>query len=286
MMEQEDAHQSSRPKPIRVLVAGAAGRMGQEVVKAVSATDGMELVALVDTGLAAAERGYEESIEKAIAIVKPDKIDVMVDFTHPDAVMDNVTTALNAGVHCVVGTTGLSVGDLSTISAMCKHNGVNCFVAPNFAIGAVLMMQFAKQAARFMEHAEIIELHHDKKLDAPSGTALRTAELINENRWYGLYSTPCVGATIIFGEEGDPAGRTRSTSFPSRGLIVNRTPIHSVRMPGLVAHQEVIFGGQGQTLTIRHDSIDRSSFMPGVILAIRKIQELNGVVVGLENLLD
>jgi 4-hydroxy-tetrahydrodipicolinate reductase len=214
---------------IRVAVAGAAGRMGQTVCDAVERAEDMELVARADPALGS-------SVSDALA-AQPD---VLVDFTTPSTAVENVRQAVRAGVHAVIGTTGFDAAQLREL-----HGEANVFVAPNFAIGAVLMMQFAAQAARHMSKAEIIEMHHDRKLDKPSGTAARTAELMG----------------------GD-------------------VPIHSVRLPGLVAHQEVILGGVGQTLTIRHDSIDRESFMPGVLLAIRSVGSLpERVTVGLECLL-
>ena len=221
---------------IRVAVAGAAGRMGQTVCRAVDAADDMQLTGRADPAL-----------NTPVAEVLPDA-DVLVDFTVPTSAVANAHEAVNAGVHVVIGTTGFDPTELSDLTGA----GANVFVAPNFAIGAVLMMQFAVQAARHMAKAEIIELHHDRKVDAPSGTAARTAALMAE-------ASP-------------------SLATP---------PIHSVRLPGLVAHQEVILGDVGQTLTIRHDSTDRESFMPGVLLAIRRVQSLTeSPVVGLERLLD
>jgi 4-hydroxy-tetrahydrodipicolinate reductase len=213
---------------IRVAVAGAAGRMGATVCDAVTDAEDMEL-----TGRADPELGV--SVEDVLA-----DADVLVDFTRPDTALENIRLAVGAGVHAVVGTTGF---DITGVAAMPGDGKV--LVAPNFAVGAVLMMRFATEASRIMAKAEIIELHHDRKLDAPSGTAARTAELM----------------------EGD-------------------VPIHSVRLPGLVAHQEVILGDVGQTLTIRHDSTDRTSFMPGVLLAVRRVGTLSSSpVVGLEALL-
>jgi 4-hydroxy-tetrahydrodipicolinate reductase len=213
---------------IRVAVAGAAGRMGATVCDAVTGADDMEL-----TGRADPQLGV------AVADVLGDA-DVLVDFTRPDTALQNIRLAVAAGVHAVVGTTGFDVGEIAAMPGEGK-----VLVAPNFAIGAVLMMRFAAEASRIMQRAEIIELHHDGKLDAPSGTAARTAELM----------------------DGD-------------------VPIHSVRLPGLVAHQEVILGDVGQTLTIRHDSTDRTSFMPGVLLAVRRVGALPASpVVGLEALL-
>jgi 4-hydroxy-tetrahydrodipicolinate reductase len=213
---------------IRVAVSGAAGRMGQAVCEAVQAADDdLDLVGRADPSLG---RDLAEVLGDA---------DVVVDFTTPEAAPHNVRQCLAEGVHVVVGTTGWDLGEIEGLT------GANVFVAPNFAIGAVLMMRFAAEASRHMAKAEIIELHHDRKLDAPSGTAARTAALM----------------------EGE-------------------VPIHSVRLPGLVAHHEVIFGDVGQTLTIRHDSLDRSSFMPGVLLAVRKVGSLDhSPVVGLEHLI-
>lgn len=257
---------------IRVLVSGAAGRMGSEVVRAVSAADGMEVVAAVDPGIAGCvidgRIACETDLSDAIAATKPD---VMVDFTRPDAVAQNVATALAAGVDCVVGTTGLSDETLANLASGAAE-GTCLFFAPNFAIGAVLMMQFAERAARFLPHAEVIELHHDRKLDAPSGTATRTARLIAAAR---------TSVPVSPGRETELDGMTGA-----RGALVDDVPVHSVRLPGLVAHQEVLFGGQGQTLSIRHDSIDRTSFMPGVLLAVRSVGGMSGLVVGLERLLE
>jgi 4-hydroxy-tetrahydrodipicolinate reductase len=220
---------------IRVAVSGAAGRMGGTVCAAVDGAADMELVARADPSLGL-------GVQDAIAAHRPD---VLVDFSVPDTALDNIRAAVVAGVHTVVGTTGFDLAALDGLS------GANVFVAPNFAIGAVLMMQFAAQAARHMRSAEIIELHHDRKLDKPSGTAARTAQLMHE-------------------------------AAPDRP----EPPVHSVRLPGLVAHQEVILGDVGQTLTIRHDSIDRESFMPGVLLAVRRVAGLpRSPVVGLEHLL-
>jgi len=260
---------------IRVLVSGAAGRMGSEVVKAVTAAEGMEVVCAVDPGAVGSRvpDGQGEGIscepDLAIAIAETSP-DVVVDFTHPSVVEGNIRTTLAAGVDCVVGTTGLSEESLAALASTAP-DGTCLFVAPNFAVGAVLMMEFAAKAARFMPHVEIIELHHDKKADAPSGTALRTARLIAAAR----SSVPEVPGreTELPGMEG------------ARGAVVEDIHVHSVRLPGLVAHQEVLFGGQGQTLSLRHDSIDRTSFMPGVVLAVSKVGALSGLVVGLEKLM-
>ena len=219
----------------RVAVSGAAGRMGQTVCEAVEGAEDTELTGRADPALGT-----------ALADVLPGA-DVVVDFTTPDTALANATACLEAGVHVVVGTTGF---DLESLRAAAEASEANCFVAPNFAIGAVLLMQVSQTIARHMPECEIVELHHDRKLDAPSGTAKRTAELI------------------------DAAG----------GNV--HQPIHSVRLPGLVAHQEVVFGGEGQTLSVRHDSIDRRSFMPGVLLAVRRVGDLpDRFTVGLEKLL-
>jgi 4-hydroxy-tetrahydrodipicolinate reductase len=220
---------------IRVVASGAAGRMGGAVCEAVEGAEDMELVAKADPSL---------GVELADTL---GDADVVVDFTTPDTALANVRACLAAGVHVVVGTTGF---DLEAAREAAEAAEANCFVAPNFAIGAVLLMEAAQLAARHMPECEIVELHHDRKLDAPSGTAKRTAELI-----------AAAGGNV-------------------------HEPIHSVRLPGLVAHQEVIFGGEGQTLTLRHDSIDRRSFMPGVLLAVRKVAGLpDRFTVGLEKLL-
>jgi len=219
----------------RVAVSGAAGRMGEAVCEAVEGAADTELSGRADPTLGV-----------ALADVLGDA-DVVVDFTTPDTALANATACLEAGVHAVVGTTGF---DLDALRATAEASSANCFVAPNFAIGAVLLMEVAQAIAPHMPECEIVELHHDKKLDAPSGTAKRTAELIS-----------AAGGHV-------------------------HEPIHSVRLPGLVAHQEVIFGGTGQTLSIRHDSIDRRSFMPGVLLAVRKVTGLpDRFTVGLEKLL-
>ena len=220
---------------IRVAVSGAAGRMGQAVCETVEGAGETELTGRADPTLGVA-------LEDVLA-----DADVVVDFTRPDTALANAEACLAAGVHVVVGTTGF---DLDALKAAAEASAANAFVAPNFAIGAVLLMEVAKKIAPHMPECEIIELHHDQKLDAPSGTAKRTAELIS-----------AAGGNV-------------------------HEPIHSVRLPGLVAHQEVVFGGQGQTLSLRHDSIDRHSFMPGVLLAVQKVAGLpNRFTVGLEKLL-
>ena len=265
--------------PIRVAVAGAAGRMGREVVRAVVEAGDMSLLAAIDRTEVGHDAGEIAGMD-AIGVPITSDIDealksscahVLVDFTVPASAMGNIEAAMRVGVSPVVGTTGLTPDDLSQVRAWTKEFGHSALVAPNFAIGAVLMMEFAAQAAKYMPDCEIIELHHEKKLDSPSGTALMTAHRIAAVRKHAPVPSP--EGTV----EKIPGGR---------GAESGQVHIHSVRLPGHVAHQEVIFGGLGQTLTIRHDSIDRRSFMPGVLLAIRKVRELDGLVVGLEHLLE
>jgi len=241
---------------INVAVLGARGRMGSEVVKAVEAIDGLALVAALDLG---------DSLEQ----LKGSAAHVVVDFTTPDSVMSNLEFLINNGINVVVGTTGFDDAKLATVKGWLSQNpSVGVLIAPNFAIGAVLMMEFAEKAARYFESAEIIELHHPAKVDAPSGTAARTAELMGAARKdAGLGVMPDATTTSLEG---------------ARGATVNGIPVHSVRARGLVAHQEVLFGGLGETLTIRHDSIDRAGFMPGVILGIRKIVNTPGLTHGLD----
>ena len=250
--------------PITVAVSGALGRMGREVVAAVRAEADLALVAEVDK---------DDRLADALAQFKPV---ALVDFSVPEAVMGNIETALAARVVPIVGTTGLSPADVDHVRDLCLRHGCGALIAPNFAIGAVLMMQFARLAARHMPDAEIIEMHHEKKRDAPSGTAAKTAEMIVEGR---AEAAPAPLPPDAF--EKIPGARG--------GKGVGDVPVHSVRLPGFVASQMVIFGGLGQTLTLRHDSIDRNSFMPGVILAVRHAPMLaaNGgeLVYGLENLL-
>ena len=241
---------------INVAVLGARGRMGSEVVKAVEATDGLALVAALDLG---------DSLDQ----LKGSAAHVVVDFTTPDSVMNNLEFLINNGINVVVGTTGFDDAKLATIKGWLSQNpSVGVLIAPNFAIGAVLMMEFAEKAARYFESAEIIEQHHPAKVDAPSGTAARTAELMSAARKAaGLGAMPDATTTSLAG---------------ARGSLVGDIPVHSVRARGLVAHQEVLFGGLGETLTIRHDSIDRAGFMPGVILGIRKIVNTPGLTHGLD----
>ncbi len=258
---------------IGVVVLGALGRMGSLLCATIERQDDLTLVARVDpagepagpqapAGATASSSPLYATLEDALAVARPD---VAVDFTVPGAVFDNVAGTLKAGLPTVVGTTGLADDQVAQLTALAAERHAALLVVPNFALGAVLLMQFAAQAARYFPAAEIIELHEQDKLDAPSGTSLRTARLMTEG-----------GAAHPHG-----AGETR----PSRGLASGGVRIHSVRLPGLVAHQEVVFGGAGETLSIRHDSLSRESFMAGALLAIRRAPALEGTTVGLENLL-
>jgi 4-hydroxy-tetrahydrodipicolinate reductase len=241
---------------IRVGVLGARGRMGAEVVKAVTNSSDLELVAQLDLG---------DSLEQLVN----NKAQVVVDFTTPDSVMKNLDFLISNEIHAVVGTTGFDQGRIDSInSQLAKHPKVGVLIAPNFAIGAVLMMEFAEKAARYFESAEIVEMHHPAKVDAPSGTAARTAELMTQAR-KDSHLGPMPDAT------------TQSLDG-ARGSKVGDIPIHSIRAQGLVAHQEVLFGGIGETLTIRHDSLDRAGFMPGVLLGVRSVINHPGLTHGLD----
>jgi 4-hydroxy-tetrahydrodipicolinate reductase len=238
---------------MKVAVLGAKGRMGSEVVRAVEAAEDLSLAGVFDVGDAIDLSGAE----------------VAVDFTHPDAVMDNIKTCIDAGVHVVVGTTGFSDDKLAQVGRWLEGSSVGVLVAPNFGIAAILMMRFAAQAAPHFDSVEIVELHHPGKADAPSGTSRRTAAMVAEAR-KGMPPMPDATSDVLPG---------------ARGAVVDGVPIHSVRLAGLVAHQEVLLGGLGETLTIRHDSFDRASFMPGVLLAVRSIASRPGLTVGLDPLL-
>jgi 4-hydroxy-tetrahydrodipicolinate reductase len=242
---------------IRVGVFGSHGRMGAEVCRAVERSPDLELVAAIDLG---DDRTPAEAAQ------------VIVDFTHPDAVMDNLSWCVDHRIHAVVGTTGFTEERLDQLRAMlADHDGVGVLVAPNFSVGAVLMMHFAEQAAAFYESAEIIELHHPDKVDAPSGTAANTARRIASARSAAALAPP-PDATV--------------QELPgARGAQVDGIRVHGIRLRGLVAHQEVLFGAEGETLTIRHDSLDRVSFMPGVIAAVRAISTRPGLTVGIEPIL-
>jgi 4-hydroxy-tetrahydrodipicolinate reductase len=243
---------------MRVGVLGAKGKVGATMVQAVEAAEDLTFSAGVDAG------------DPLTALVDS-RTEVVIDFTHPDVVMDNLKFLIDNGIHAVVGTTGFTDERLIQVKSwLADKPDVAVLIAPNFAIGAVLSMHFAQQAARFFQSAEVIELHHPQKADAPSGTAARTARLIAEAR-KDLPPNPDATST---GLEG------------ARGADVDGIPVHSVRLAGLVAHQEVLFGTQGETLTIRHDSLDRTSFVPGVLLAVRRVRERPGLTVGIEPLLD
>ena len=239
---------------IRVTVLGAHGRVGSEVVRGVEQADDLVLAGAYDVG---DDRDLSAT-------------DVVVDFTHPDAVMANLRACVEAGVHAVVGTTGFDDARLAEVGAMVEGTSVGVLVAPNFGIAAVLMMRFAAEAARWFDSVEVVELHHPGKADAPSGTARRTAELIAAAR-AGLPAMPDATSSCLDG---------------ARGADVAGIRVHSVRLAGLVAHQEVLLGGEGETLTLRHDSYDRRSFVPGVLLGVRGIAGRPGLTVGLEHLLD
>lgn len=241
---------------IKVGVLGARGRMGAEVVKAVTASSDLDLVAALDLG---------DSLE----LLKTNGAQVVVDFTTPDSVMANLDFLITNGINAVVGTTGFDADRIAKLEKLIAANPqVGVLIAPNFAIGAVLMMEFATKAAKYFESAEIIELHHPDKVDAPSGTAARTAELMsNSRKAAGLGAMPDATSTGLDG---------------ARGATVGDIPVHSVRLRGLVAHQEVLLGGLGETLSIRHDSLDRAGFMPGVLLGVRKVVANPGLTFGLE----
>lgn len=244
---------------IKVGVLGAQGRVGQAICAGVDAQSDLDLVAKIDR-------------DNSLQLLVESKAEVVVDFTTPDVVMDNLEFCLNNGIHAVVGTTGFTPERLAEVKQWCTQGQANCLIAPNFAISAVLTMQFAKQAARFFDSAEVVEYHHPNKLDAPSGTAIHTAEGIAAARREAQLP-PMPDAT------------TQSLDG-ARGADVDGVKVHAVRMTGMVAHEEVIFGAQGQSLIIRQDSYDRMSFVPGVLVGIREIARHPGLVVGLENYLE
>ncbi|KQL50140.1 4-hydroxy-tetrahydrodipicolinate reductase [Brevibacillus choshinensis] len=248
-------------KQIRVAVAGANGRMGQEVVKMLGEDTQSVYTGNLDT------RGDDESIRLQLEVMKPD---VLVDFTTPHSVYRHMEICLKYGVRPVVGTTGLTPEQLQEMTERYQDAGLGAIIAPNFAIGAILCMKFSAMAAKYMPHVEIIELHHDRKLDAPSGTALKTAEMI--------------AAVREDLKQGHP--EEKETIPGARGAEYEGFRIHSVRLPGMVAHQEVLFGAVGQTLSIRHDSINRESFMPGVNMAVKAVVNMNSLIYGLEHLID
>ncbi|MFD2612047.1 4-hydroxy-tetrahydrodipicolinate reductase [Paenibacillus gansuensis] len=266
------------PQKIKVAVAGARGRMGQEVVKMVLQDPELELVAAVSPSAAGVDAGrmvgmesvgvqVESELETALRISKPD---VLVDFTTPQTVLHNTETALKYGVRPVIGTTGFTPEDIERLDKQCKELGIGGLIAPNFSIGAILMMKFAAEASKYMPHVEIIEYHGDQKLDAPSGTSIKTAELISEVRQEL--------------RQGNP--KEEETIDGARGGYYNGFRIHSVRLPGVFAQQEVIFGAFGQTLKIRHDSYDRAGYMPGVNQAVKKVMTYAGMIYGFEHIMD
>lgn len=261
---------------IRVGVLGAAGRMGALVCTAIcDARDeagDMDLVAAVDPGAISGSGCCNGGVQIAsdLSALTSAGVDVAVDFTHPDAAPANVSWCLDHGIHAVVGTSGFGEDRLATLRAKVGSGPPNVVIVPNFAVGAVLMMYFAEQAARFFDRAEVIELHHDGKADAPSGTAVRTAERLAAAR----------------GAQGWPdRGDSTELLSGSRGAAIGSVRVHAVRLPGVVASQEVILGTTGQTLTIRHDTFDRSAFMPGVLAAVRAVPDRPGLTVGLERVL-
>ena len=252
---------------IRVGVLGAGGRMGREVCRTIADADDLALAAAIDPQHVDLDVAGVRVVPSLDGLTEAG-VQVAVDFTHPTSVLPNVRWCLGMGIHAVVGTTGVTPADLEELRSLADSGDANCFVAPNFALGAVLLMRFATEAARYFDAAEVIELHHDGKADAPSGTALATARAIGAAR-AGDWSAPdAIGA--------DPA---------ARGADVEGVRVHAVRLPGLVAHEEVLFGGPGQVLTIRHDALDRSAFMPGVLLAVRSVAGRPGLTVGLDALL-
>lgn len=264
---------------IRVFVAGACGKMGMETVRTILRQEDMEIVGVsdiqnqgIDIGmlLGLSPVGIEISGLLSKENLKERKADILVDFTNPQSVFTNAKEAIKAGVVPVIGATGLDDQEIAELEELAKENEVGVFIAPNFALGAILMMKFAREAAQFFSHVDIIEYHHDNKLDAPSGTAIKTAEMISQVR------KPMI--------QGHPNEYEKIPG--SRGGDIDGIHVHSVRLPGMVAHQEVIFGGFGQILTIRHDAYTRETYMPGVMLAIRKAYQMTGLVIGLENFLD
>ena len=263
---------------IKVIIAGPRGKMGKAAVNLVMNTKDFSLAAVLDhkndglklsdvDGFAGIDVPIYTDHERCFSEVEAD---VLIDLTTPEAGRTHTLSALKHQIRPVVGTTGFSDSDLNEIKRISKENKIGCIIAPNFAVGAVLMMKFAKQAAKYFPDVEIIELHHDQKLDAPSGTAVKTAQLIAEER--------------IAKKQGHP--NEKETMVGARGADYDGMRIHSVRLPGLVAHQQVMFGGEGQTFTIRHDSYDRNSFMSGVKLSVETVMNIDELVYGLENIID
>jgi 4-hydroxy-tetrahydrodipicolinate reductase len=270
--------------PIPVVVNGAAGKMGREVIKAIASAEDMMLVGAVDrngeyrgqdvgevAGCGPLEVPILDELQSVLVLATQEKVQgVMVDFTHPDSVYDNARSAIAYGVRPVVGTTGLTPEQINDLANFAEKASTGCLIIPNFSIGMVLLQQAAIQASQYFDHVEIIELHHDRKADAPSGTAIKTAEMLSDLG--KTYNRPSVKETeTIAGVRGGVAG--------------DNIRIHSIRLPGLIAHQEVIFGAPGQIYTLRHDTSDRSCYMPGVLLSIRKVTQLKSLVYGLEKIL-
>lgn len=270
--------------PIPVVVNGAAGKMGREVIKAVAQAEDMMLVGAVDknpdyrgqdvgevAGCGELEVPIVDDLESILVVATQEQVQgVMVDFTHPDGVYDNVRSAIAYGVRPVVGTTGLSNKQLQDLAEFADKASTGCLIIPNFSIGMVLLQQAAIQASQYFEHVEIIELHHNQKADAPSGTAIKTAQMLSD-----------------LGKTYNPPSVQETESVPGAkgSLVGDNIRVHSVRLPGLIAHQEVIFGAQGEIYTLRHDTSDRSCYMAGVLLSIRKVTELKSLVYGLEKIL-
>jgi 4-hydroxy-tetrahydrodipicolinate reductase len=270
--------------PIPVVVNGAAGKMGREVIKAVANAEDMMLVGAVDrnpdyrgqdvgevAGCGELEVPIVDDLQSVLVLATQEKVQgVMVDFTHPDSIYDNVRSAIAYGIRPVVGTTGLTPEQIQDLADFAEKASTGCLIIPNFCIGVVLLQQAAIQASQYFDHVEIIELHHNQKADAPSGTAIKTAEMLSE-----------------LGKTYNPASvkETETITGARGGLTGENIRIHSIRLPGLIAHQEVIFGAPGQIYTLRHDTMDRACYMPGVLLAIRKVTQLKSLVYGLEKLL-
>lgn len=242
---------------INVLVNGAFGRMGQMTVKAITAHPDLELVG---------QTGREYDLLKSI---QDSKADVVVDFTHPESVFNNISTIIKSGAHPVIGTTGLTRDQIKSLQTKCEQLKLGGIIAPNFSMGAVLMMKAAKQIINYMPHVEILEMHHDNKADSPSGTALRSAELMAE----------------VTKNINQPEKANIETIKGARGANHHGIPIHSIRLQGLLAHEQIIFGNTGETLTLRHDSIDRACFMPGVCFACVNVMKLDRLIYGLEEIL-
>lgn len=265
-------------KTIKIIVAGPRGRMGKEAVKLVQETESFELTAVIDhkndggnleniSGFAGISAPIYSNIEQCFSSVE---CDVLIDLTTPEVGMYHTRTALTYGIRPVVGTTGFSAEDLEELESLTKDKGIGCIIAPNFAVGAVLMMKFSQMAAKYFPDVELIEMHHDRKLDAPSGTGVKTAEMIKEVR--------------DAKQQGHP--NEKETIQGARGANIDGMHIHSVRLPGLVAHQQVMFGADGQLLTIRHDSFTRASFMSGVKLSVETVMKIDTLVYGLENIIE